>query len=781
VHNFSSRFSNYCWERTDRNRESASTALRGMLNKPQFKRCFHLETVESEGVFLLSEQDAFFLGDRIYQELIPAIDGIKTADEIVDKLEDRIPAAEIYYALMEMERKGYIVEADSSLPEEAAAFWEGLNASRNAKHRLQTTKVAVRAIGNLISDKIFDRLIQTLESIDIQVAEFGDIEIVLTDDYLQPDLDAFNQKALQSDRPWMLVKPVGQVIWLGPLFHPGQTACWECLAKRLRDNRPVESFIQKRLNIATTFPTSKPVLPTTVQTALSLAATEIAKWIVTGENQQLTGQIITLDTQTLEKQTHVVLKRPQCESCGNPEYWLPRNPAPVVLESRKKNFTADGGHRSSSPEATIKKYGHQIGPISGVVRALVPLPSRGTDLTPNYIAGHNFAMMSDSLYFLRENVRGQSGGKGKTDAQAKASGFCEAIERYSGVFQGCEIRKIASYIDMGEAAVHPHECMMFSDWQYENRAAWNDTCERPQIVPEPFDETRKIEWTPLWSLTHQTWKYLPTSYCYYGYQSGDKPFCIANSNGCAAGNNLEEAILQGFMEVAERDTVAMWWYNRIQRPAVDLETFGDRYFQDLKAYYQSIDRSLWVIDITCDLNVPTFAAISARTDKLVEDILYGFGAHFDPKIAVNRALTEVNQCLPAVSGTNADGSVKYPEADKLASSWWKTATLKNQPYLLPDSRVKPKTYADFTQLASDDIKTDVMTCVEIAQKLGMEVLVLDQTRPDIGLNVARVVVPGMRMFWKRLGPGRLYDVPVKLGWLAAPLPENQLNPFPIWF
>ena len=128
-----------------------------------------------------------------------------------------------------------------------------------------------------------------------------------------------------------------------------------------------------------------------------------------------------------------------------------------------------------------------------------------------------------------------------------------------------------------------------------------------------------------------------------------------------------------------------------------------------------------------------------------------------------------------------DGSVHYPESDKLAVSWWQNATLKNQPYLVPDPGMKPKTVTDFSQLTSDDIKSDVMTCVEIVKNLGMEVLVLDQTRPDIGLNVVRVVVPGMRMFWKRWGPGRLYDVPVKLGWLSEPLAENQLNPFPIWF
>ncbi len=34
--------------------------------------------------------------------------------------------------------------------------------------------------------------------------------------------------------------------------------------------------------------------------------------------------------------------------------------------------------------------------------------------------------------------------------------------------------------------------------------------------------------------------------------------------------------------------------------------------------------------------------------------------------------------------------------------------------------------------------------------------------------------------WKRLAPGRLYDVPVKMGWLHEPLTVDRLNPFPMW-
>jgi ribosomal protein S12 methylthiotransferase accessory factor len=74
---------------------------------------------------------------------------------------------------------------------------------------------------------------------------------------------------------------------------------------------------------------------------------------------------------------------------------------------------------------------------------------------------------------------------------------------------------------------------------------------------------------------------------------------------------------------------------------------------------------------------------------------------------------------------------------------------------------------------------DVMFCKSLVERQGMEMLVLDLTRPDIELPVVKVVVPGLRPLWARLAPGRLYDVPVELGWLPSQLPEAQLNPIPM--
>lgn len=92
-----------------------------------------------------------------------------------------------------------------------------------------------------------------------------------------------------------------------------------------------------------------------------------------------------------------------------------------------------------------------------------------------------------------------------------------------------------------------------------------------------------------------------------------------------------------------------------------------------------------------------------------------------------------------------------------------------------------KTQVDYADNWSDDLYVDVMNCVKMAKAKGLETLVLDQTRPDLGLHVVRVIVPGLRHFWPRFGPGRLYDIPVQMGWLEKSKTEAQLNPQPIFF
>ncbi len=120
--------------------------------------------------------------------------------------------------------------------------------------------------------------------------------------------------------------------------------------------------------------------------------------------------------------------------------WIGEQTLLVVLEHSKKSFITDGGHPYCSPQQTIRQYQQHISPIMGVVRELSKILGNGLTHTYTYVAKHHFQSIFDDLNSLRQNIRGRSAGKGRTDIQGRTSGLCEAIERYSGVFQGDEIR-----------------------------------------------------------------------------------------------------------------------------------------------------------------------------------------------------------------------------------------------------------------------------------------------------------------------------------------------------
>ncbi len=142
------------------------------------------------------------------------------------------------------------------------------------------------------------------------------------------------------------------------------------------------------------------------------------------------------------------------------------------------------------------------------------------------------------------------------------------------------------------------------------------------------------------------------------------------------------------------------------------------------------------------------------------------------KTALSRALTEMNQ------GLCVFGSGDLHDKSALLQEWLKTATIQNQSYLVPNSSIKKHNKDAFSGF--DDLKEDILYCQKIVEEKGLEFLVLDQTRPDIGLCAVKVIVPGLRHFWNRFAPGRLYDVPVELGLLPEKLKEEELNPIPMF-
>ncbi|NEO72713.1 MAG: TOMM precursor leader peptide-binding protein [Moorea sp. SIO3H5] len=795
----------------------------------QIRPHYRVEIIEPNHVYLLAENATHALTGEFYCHLMPLLDGQYTYEEICERLTDHADRDQVAYVIENLYDKGYIAAKVPELSDAAAAFWSLLGVEpQTAYDCLRQVVVYVTAVGNVPTQPLTDKL--TTVGIQTQpwtgkppVTDLPTLLVVLTDDYLQPELAQINQVALDTNQAWLLAKPIGGLLWFGPIFEPGITGCWQCLAHRLRGNREVEASVLKQKGKAGSvaevgnrgahqpapltpqswgeqapqasqlkgesvefgqvtgcLPTSNAFLSSTLETGVNLVTTEVAKWIVqlgveeTANLATLVGKVITLNQTNLSTETHQLPHRPQCAACGNPQLLSDRAHQPVSLVNRKKQYTTDGGHRAFTPDQTLKRYQHLVSPITGVVSALIRSSDPDSALLHTYHAIHSYGAATNNLNRLRRMLGHKSAGKGKTDRQAKASGFCEAVERYSSIYHGDEPLIVSTLGELGDTAIPPEQVMQFSEYQYAHRETLNKARVDHNWVPQRFDSSQAIEWTPVWSLVTQTHSYLPTAFCYYNYPaSKDHHFCSADSNGNAAGNTLEEAILQGFMELVERDSVAIWWYNSLQCPGVDLASFDDPYLVELQQLYRDRKRDLWVLDITSDLGIPAFAAISARTDQEQEGIIAGFGAHLDPRIAILRAVTEMNQLGFHVDEVEPSKTGSWEEWNK------HNLNRKDHPYIVANPDIPLKLYSDYAQQWSDDIYEDVMTCVKIAQSAGMETLVLDQTRPDIGLNVVKVIVPGMRHFWARFAPGRLYDVPVKLGLFAEPLTEDQLNLIPM--
>ncbi len=731
---------------------------------PRFSPNFSVYVLPPDVVCLYSEDRKFLLHGELYCALANAIGkGGRSFRKLVHDLELDFPTDKIHEALKRLLDRRYIIPAPGSSNGAVDAYWASLGLSaETAQQNLRKCRVRIQSIDVQGATE----LSAALSGLGVRVGTRSpDLTVTLVNDYLEAQLADVNQQHLSDRTPWALVQPSGIFPLVGPVFRPGQGACWTCLAERMKRNREVRALLDRReARCVAVSPLAQQPFG---QSSIQLAAVEIAKAIATDFRTPLCDHIISLDLLGSTIVKHHVAARPQCPSCGRKKLRDPRRaPRPVELGAGGKVVMTSGGYRSVSPSVTVARFRRHVSPLTGVVSRLERIEA-DLPLSTNFYATHNFSGPSETVHELRAGLSGGSFGKGSTAEQGEASALMEAIERYSGIFQGDEIRGKRRFTDFSlSEAIPPNEVLQFSDAQLRQDEARTHGQDEPEAIPALFDQSAKIEWSPVWSLRDSRFKYLPTSLLYFFYR-GAAAFA-ADSNGCAAGNTLEEAIVQGFLELVERDAYAIWWYNRLQRPELDLGPFDDSFVRDLQKQLERNGRRLWVLDVTSDLGIPTFVAITHWMQNGRENIEFGSGAHFDARIALLRALTELNQFLSL--GLMGGGTGEKSSLDGVAPF-----RLQDHFYLAPNGN--PTAQLEFgAKFGHLDTAEQVTSCVSLAKRAGLDFLVLNQTRPDIEAPVVRVIVPGLRHFYRRFAPGRLYEVPVKLGLRDRPLQENELNP-----
>lgn len=314
----------------------------------------------------------------------------------------------------------------------------------------------------------------------------------------------------------------------------------------------------------------------------------------------------------------------------------------------------------------------------------------------------------------------ESFGKGMTPDQSRASAMMEAVERYCGQrFPHSRVIR-AGYDEVRNRAVS------LSDFRFPDLPPKCERCkDREKGCFQSLHDVGN-EWTWGYSLLKRKPVLVPSAVVYYPYISDrDLSFIFNDTGGLAAGNTLEEAILQGIAEVIERDALyyAFNLDHLSEMQSLDLEKEGNKF---VKEFLRKVPgRAIFAFHIRNNelrLDVPTFSAFLCYRIGEGRRYFGGSGTSLDPDVALLRALTELEQQKVRQKFTTHDGAGRLILRDRPGAGV--TSSLEEIP-----------------GKAGGDIKRDIDTCLEMFSERDMDVVVVDLTHPGIGIPVVRVVIP----------------------------------------
>ncbi len=428
----------------------------------RFAPNFSVYVLPPDAVCLYSEDRKLFLHGALYCALAARIGAGERRSDIVRALSGEFSADEIDEAFKRLLDRRLVVPVGTA-DGAAAAYWANLGLRpETAAENLGKVRVQIQSIGAAGEAE----LTAALREFGVHVVDRpADLTVVLVGDYLDGKLAAFNSERLAQKQDWLLVQASGIFPLVGPIFSPGKSACWTCLADRMKWNRQIRAFLdRKEARCVAVSPLAENVL---AQSAIGLAAVEIGKAIASGFRTDLHRHIISLDLMGSLVSRHFVPLRPQCPSCGAKEARDPaRPPLPIRLRVGGKVIMTSGGYRSLPPAETVALHRKHVSPLTGVVSHLERIKSE-QPLDASYLARHNFSPRPETVDALQAGLSGDSYGKGSTAEQGEASALMEAIERYCGMFQGNEIRTTRRFVDFPAGdAIHPNDVLLFSDAQF---------------------------------------------------------------------------------------------------------------------------------------------------------------------------------------------------------------------------------------------------------------------------------------------------------------------------
>lgn len=259
------------------------------------------------------------------------------------------------------------------------------------------------------------------------------------------------------------------------------------------------------------------------------------------------------------------------------------------------------------------------------------------------------------------------------------------------------------------------------------------------------------------------------------------------STGAAAGLCLNNAIYRGICEIVERDAFMISYLNKLPVAKIDLLSIRNKTMHMILEIFHRYNLELVVLDITTDLGVPTFIALTLDSTGLGPAVSVGIKAGLDviPCIigAIEESLMTRSWLRDKFVYKNPDYKRKRKITDIVdrAHFWFPISSIKYLDFWLSGKKIKKIQRKKFS------LPTNLLTTIlRMLNEKDIEVVYVDITHPKIkkhGIVVVKVFIPKLQPLYldercSYLGGNRLYEVPVKLGFLKVPNPESQLNKIP---
>ena len=380
---------------------------------------------------------------------------------------------------------------------------------------------------------------------------------------------------------------------------------------------------------------------------------------------------------------------------------------PIRLEDCYKTYTYDQD-KVFSPVETIERFKKRLEEVDLDILKEVKRIDNGRLDIPIY-----FSVTGKDARDVIGNKKQM--GKGSTPEQSQASACMELGERFS----------FFSFMK------NPDNFIVDT---YPNlKASGYNLMPIKRLLQSVHDETMTeelleqlladipIRWTWATNLNKQEEVLIPFSWFY----------AINEFNGPSNGNSYEESISQGICEIIERHVCAVVSHEKRPVPRIRLDSAKDPVSRDLIDKFTRNGIEVYLNDFTLDTGVPTISAfcIDPSTFPVMSEIVWTAGTTPNPEKALIRALTEVAQ-LAGDFNTHAN---------YVASGLPKPLSMDELDYLMSGPEIDLQ---DLPDLADNNMKTEVESCLEALEKLDMEVFIINTMHPELKMTSIYTIIPG---------------------------------------